>query len=93
MSIHKNLLGAASVAYGGPPGRVDGLGEVGVGEEDARVGRCDTAQVNLSDSVDLALEEHEAAVVVVGHPVLRGDGPQDLCPSVRLHEDLRALQN
>lgn len=87
----KSLLGAAGVAYGGPAGRVDGLGEVGVGEDDARVGRADAAQVNLSHAVDLALEEHEAAAVL-GLPVLRGDGPQDLRPPIRLHEDLRALQ-
>jgi hypothetical protein len=92
-TIACHLLGAAGVAYGGPPGRVDGLGEVGVGKDDARVGRSDPAQVDLADAVHLALEEHEAAGVVVDLPVMRGDGPQDLRPPVRLHEDLRTLHH
>jgi len=87
-----NLLGAAGVAYGGPAGRVDGLGEVGVGEDDARVRRADAAQVHLADAVHLALEEDEAAVVLL-LPYLRSDGAADLRPLVRLHKDLRALEH
>jgi hypothetical protein len=86
----QHVGGAAWVPVAGPPGRVDGLGEVHVGEDDARVGVGDAAEVHLPDAIHLALEEHEAAAVLL-LAVLRGDGTLDLRSPVGLHEDIRTL--